>query len=103
MAVLVADTIQQKNDLTFKLLDASDLNWDTLVAKGDLIAASAATTAAILTVGSNGQILTVDSTQTTGLKYTTATYPATTTINQLLYSSAANIISGLTTGNNGLL
>jgi len=103
MAVLVADIIQQKNDLTFKLLDASDLNWDTLVAKGDLIAASAATTAAILTVGSNGQILTVDSTQTTGLKYTTATYPATTTINQLLYSSAANIISGLTTGNNGLL
>ena len=33
----------------------------------------------------------------------TATYPPTTTINQLLYSSAANAITGLTTGNNGLL
>lgn len=35
--------------------------------------------------------------------FSTATYPATTTINQLLYSSAANTVSGLTTGNNGVL
>ncbi len=33
----------------------------------------------------------------------TATYPATTTINQLLYSSAANTIVGLATGNDGVL
>jgi alpha-tubulin suppressor-like RCC1 family protein len=35
--------------------------------------------------------------------YSTATYPATTTINQLLYSSASNTVNGLATGNNGVL
>lgn len=35
--------------------------------------------------------------------YSTATYPSTTTINQLLYSSSANTISGLATANNGVL
>lgn len=34
---------------------------------------------------------------------TTATYPTTTTINQLLYSSANNVIGGITAGNNGVL
>lgn len=34
---------------------------------------------------------------------TTATYPATTTINQILYSSSANVIGGITTANNGAL
>lgn len=35
--------------------------------------------------------------------YTTATYPDTTTINQLLYSSSANVLAGLATGNSGVL
>jgi len=35
--------------------------------------------------------------------YTTATYPATTTVSQILYSSATNVVSGLATANNGLL
>jgi hypothetical protein len=35
--------------------------------------------------------------------WSTATYPATTTINQLLYSSGANTIAGVTTGNSGTL
>lgn len=35
--------------------------------------------------------------------YSTATYPSTTTINQILYSSANNVVSGLTTANNGVL
>src|ERR1700719_4868134 len=35
--------------------------------------------------------------------FSTATYPATTTINQLLYSSAANTIAGLSTVNSGVL
>jgi hypothetical protein len=34
---------------------------------------------------------------------TTATYPTTTTINQILYSSAGNVITGLATVNGGLL
>lgn len=35
--------------------------------------------------------------------WSTATYPATTTINQLLYSSAANVIGGLATANSAAL
>lgn len=34
---------------------------------------------------------------------TTATYPTTTTINQILYSSSASVIAGLATANNGVL
>jgi len=35
--------------------------------------------------------------------WSTATYPNTTTINQILYSSAANTISGIATANGGIL
>jgi hypothetical protein len=35
--------------------------------------------------------------------WSTATYPATTTINQLLYSSANNVIGGVTAGDYGVL
>ena len=35
--------------------------------------------------------------------FSTATYPATTTIDQILYSSAANVVSGLATANRGVL
>lgn len=35
--------------------------------------------------------------------WSTATYPASTTINQLLYSSSANVIAGLATANGGIL
>lgn len=36
-------------------------------------------------------------------KWSTAVFPPTTTINQLLYSSGANTLAGLTTANNGVL
>ena len=35
--------------------------------------------------------------------WSTAIYPATTTVSQLLYSSATNTVAGLATGNNGVL
>lgn len=35
--------------------------------------------------------------------WSTATWPATTTINQLLYSSSANTVAGLASANNGIL
>lgn len=39
----------------------------------------------------------------TAPSWSTATYPATTTANQLLYSSSTNTIAGLATANNGVL
>jgi hypothetical protein len=48
-------------------------------AKGDLIAATAADTVARLAVGSNGQVLTADSAEATGLKWAAAGGGSTTT------------------------
>jgi hypothetical protein len=48
---------------------ASDAIWDT---KGDLAVATGADTASKLAVGSNGQVLTADSAQTTGVKWAAA-------------------------------
>lgn len=84
------------------LATTSQLLTSPLTTKGDLWAWS--TTNARLPVGSSdGQILQVSSAAATGLAYSTATYPATTTINQILYSSAANTITGLATANNAIL
>jgi len=49
----------------------------------------------------SGQILYSNAAE--DLSFTTAAYPTSTTINQILYSSANNTISGLATANNGVL
>jgi hypothetical protein len=49
--------------------DASGIPATIFDAKGDIIAASAADTAARLAVGANGTVLTADSAETTGLKW----------------------------------
>jgi hypothetical protein len=65
-------------------LDYSWVAIDPLVildAKGDLITATAADTPARLAVGTNGQVLTADSTAATGLKWAAATSGGMTLIN----------------------
>lgn len=56
--------------------DASGIPATIFDAKGDIIAASAADTAARLAVGANGTVLTADSATATGLKWATPSAPA---------------------------
>jgi hypothetical protein len=73
-----------------------------LVASNGGILYTDATKAAVLAATSTGnQPLLSGASGAPG--WSTATYPGSTTINQLLYSSANNTITGLTTGNNGVL
>ncbi len=64
----------------------------------------APTTSSIATTGAGtvaGQVL--QSNVTSAPTYSTATYPSTTTINQLLYSSANNTVAGLATANRAVI
>ena len=61
-------------DFTWVAQDDSNAIQNAIVdAKGDLIAATAADTPARLAVGTNGQVLTADSTAATGLKWSAVT------------------------------
>ena len=70
---------------------------DALTAKGDLIAASAVQTPATVSVGTNGQVLTANSSNASGLGWTTPY--ATPTIGSTSIGSGATVttIAGLTT------
>ena len=71
------------------------------VARGDLIVGQTATPAwTKLALGASGTIPRSDGTD---LLYSTATYPNTTTINRILFSSAANVIGEIATANNQIL
>ena len=58
-------------------------------AKGDLIVGTAADTVARLAVGTNGQVLTADSSEATGLKYATPASGAMTLITRATFSAVA--------------
>ena len=70
--------------------DASGIPATILDAKGDIIAATAADTASRLAVGTNGQVLTADSTAATGLKWAAASAGALTKVMSATFSSVAN-------------
>lgn len=72
-----------------------------LTATNGAVIYSTATAFGKTAAGSTGQLL--RSAGAASPTWTTVTFPATTTINQLLYSSAANVISGLATVNTGAL
>ncbi len=77
-------------------------NISPLTTKGDLLTYNSGNVR--LAVGmTDGQVLQVSSGAPTGLAYSTATYPVTTTVNQILYSSATNVIGGISTVNGGVL
>jgi hypothetical protein len=76
----------------------------TLVdAKGDIIAATAADTVSRLAVGTDGQVLTADSTAATGLAYTTISSGGMTLISTTTISNAAVLLSSIPATYNDLL
>ena len=85
-------------DLDFSWVAQDDSNaiQNAIVdAKGDLIAATAADTPARLAVGTNGQVLTADSTAGTGLAWTTIASGAYTQIATGTLSGASVTISSI--------
>ncbi len=83
-------------DFTWVAQDDSNAIQNAIVdAKGDLIAATAADTPARLAVGTNGQVLTADSAEATGLKWTTPV-TATTFVGAYVTNSTNTTISNNT-------
>lgn len=66
-----------------------------------LVGAGTSTITKVGPSGSTGQIL--QNNAGADPSYSTATYPSTTTINQILYSSAADTVAGLATANRAVL
>lgn len=80
------------SDLDFKWVTENDADaiQNTIVdAKGDLISATAADTPARLAVGTNGQVLTANSSTSTGLEWTTISSGGETLISTTVFSGSA--------------
>jgi phage-related tail fiber protein len=97
---VLSKTTNTDMDFTWVTSDDANAIQNTIVdAKGDLITATAADTPARLAVGTNGQVLTADSTAATGLKWGTAT--ATPTF--VGVNATRTNVSTAITANTGLL
>lgn len=78
-------------DFTWVAQDDSNAIQNAIVdAKGDLIGATAADTPARLAVGTNGQVLTADSTAATGLAWATPNATGLTLISTTTFSAVAS-------------
>lgn len=81
--------------VTAAKLDAAAAIQPSIVdAKGDIIAATAADTVARVAVGTNGQVLTADSTQSAGVKWATPTPGAITAADSATVTTSQSTTSG---------
>ncbi len=83
-------------DFTWVAQDDSNAIQNAIVdAKGDLIAATAADTPARLAVGTNGQVLTADSTAATGLAWTAPVTGGMTLLSTTTMSGSTTTVSSI--------
>ena len=99
---VLSKTSNTDMDFTWVAQDDSNAIQNAIVdAKGDLITATAADTPARLEVGTNGQILTADSTTATGLKWATPASSTPTFVGCRLRSNTAqNLTNNVATAIN---
>lgn len=83
-------------------LDAKQLR-SVLTTKGDIYAATASDTVTRLGVGSDGQVLTADSAQATGLKWATVLTNPMDAVGQIIYGGASGTPTKLAAGTAGQL
>lgn len=87
-ALTASDVVTVWSNNAFSVSNAIS---NTIVdAKGDVLVGTSADTPGRLAAGTNNQVLTVDSSQATGLKYANGSAATLTTTGDLLYASAAN-------------
>jgi len=92
------DSIQVYSGSVWANQSASNpISGNIVDAKGDIIAATAADTVARLAVGTNGQVLTADSTASTGLKWSTPSSGSSFAGASVSKSGAQTISSGTAT------
>jgi len=90
-------------DFTWVAQDDSNAIQNAIVdAKGDLIAATAADTPARLAVGTNGQVLTADSAEATGMKWATSSSGGMTLLSTTTLSGSSTTISSISQSYNRL-
>lgn len=82
-------------DMDFTWVASSGISATIVDAKGDLIAATAADTVSRLAVGTNGQLLTADSTASTGLAWTTVSSGGMTQIATGTLSGSTLSVTGI--------
>ena len=89
------------NQMAYYASTGNAVSGLTSANSGLLVTSNAGAPSILAGPGTTGNILQANA--AAAPSFSTATYPSTTSVSQLLYSSSANVVAGLTTANNGLL
>lgn len=96
----IGDGTTAWTSLGYAALNSTTISPTIFDAKGDIIAASAADTAARVAVGSNNTVLMADSAQTAGVKWASEATATLTAKGDLLTATAANTLARQAVGTN---